>query len=168
MRIWRYQPEGQPTLIAGPYTWTFSSGTTGWRTYTLPSPVSITPYVNYIVSVSPGFDGTNYYYSSTLWGANSFESPISNGNLRTYRGSGLYSYTSGAMPVDLWQPANYFRDVVFVPTNGTTPYPTPTPVPYTNVNALPQGNNGIAASYPGDVEYYQQPGCNLCRQFRRL
>ena len=73
VRIWRYLPEGEPTLIAGPYTWTFSSGTEGWKTYTLPSPVSITPYVKYIASVSPGFDGTNYYVSETQWGPNSFE-----------------------------------------------------------------------------------------------
>ena len=77
----------------------------------------------------------------------------------------MYSYTQGAMPVDLWQPANYFRDVVFVPTNGTVPYPTPTPVPYTYVDALPQGNNGIAANYPGDDGIANNPNVIFADNF---
>ena len=37
IRLWRM---ADGALIAGPYAWSFGSGTAGWKVYTLPAPVS--------------------------------------------------------------------------------------------------------------------------------
>ena len=151
VRIWRYLPEGSPTLLAGPYTWNITSGTTGWRTYTLPTPLSISPYVNYIASVSNSAGIYAYTVEGYTGGG------IDNGNLKTDYAAGLYSFAADAMPTDHWSSADFFRDIVFVPTSGTTPFPTPTPYPYAYVTPLPTGNNGIANDYHGDVNIDSDP-----------
>jgi len=104
IRIWR---AADSTIIAGPYYWTLDSGTTGWRVYTLPSPVNITAETDYIIAIS-----TENYYASEQYG---FDTPISNGHLITYVGSGVYSPARGSMPTQVWRNANYFRDVILIP-----------------------------------------------------
>lgn len=106
VRIWN---ANTAALVAGPFTWTISSGTEGWKTFALPTALSITANTDYIVSVSNSGDR---WYAQAVQG---FSSPVVNGNLFTYVGSGVYSVTLGAMPTSTWQNANYFRDVVFDP-----------------------------------------------------
>ena len=66
-----------------------------------------------------------------------FDSPINNGNLITYTGSGLYTTTMGSMPNTVFNNANYFRDVVFVAGGGGGATPTPTPTPTPGATATP-------------------------------
>lgn len=103
VRVWR---ASDSTLIAGPFSWTISSGTAGWQVFILPVPVDITANTDYILSVS-----TDNYYASTQHG---FDSPINTGNLATYAGSGVYSASKGSMPTLSWSNSNYFRDIIFV------------------------------------------------------
>ncbi|MEW6093469.1 MAG: LamG-like jellyroll fold domain-containing protein [Chloroflexota bacterium] len=117
IRIWRV---ADATVVAGPYSWNITSGVTGWKTYTLPSPITISANTGYIISVS---NSTDNYYSYQTSG---FGSPIHNGNLHTYIGSGTYSGTLGTMPTSVYNNSNYFRDVVFVAFGSSTPTATPT------------------------------------------
>ena len=106
VRIWRVKDS---TLVAGPYTWNISSGTVGWKAFTLPAPLAIAANTAYIVAVTNSSDG---YYAEQVHG---FDAPIVNGHLHTYVGSGVYTDTLGMMPTLTWENTNYFRDVVFVP-----------------------------------------------------
>jgi hypothetical protein len=106
VRIWRASDN---TLVAGPYTWTISSGTEGWKTFTLPTPADIAANTAYIVAVS---NSTDRYYAVQPHGC---DATIVNGNLHTYVGSGLWTDKLGTMPTLNWQNANFFRDIVFVP-----------------------------------------------------
>ena len=106
VRIWN---ANGATVSAGPYSWNITAGTEGWKTFTLPTPLTISAHTDYIVAISNSAD---QYYAATPQG---FADPITNGNLHTYVGSGVYSTTPGGLPLSSWQNANYFRDVVFVP-----------------------------------------------------
>ncbi len=106
VRIWRIM---DATVLAGPYTWDISSGTAGWKIFTLPTPLEIAANTDYIVAISNSRD---WWYAEQIHG---FDAPIVNGNLHTYVSSGVYSDILGTMPTEIWENTNYFRDVVFVP-----------------------------------------------------
>jgi hypothetical protein len=105
VRIWR---ESDATVLSGPHTWSVTTGSQGWRNFTLPAALSITANTDYVVSVATGSDER---WSGT---ADGFALPINNGDLITYTGSGVYSTVTGTMPTMAFQNSNYFRDVVFV------------------------------------------------------
>lgn len=107
VRIWRATDR---TLMAGPFTWNISSGTEGWKTFTLPTPLQIAANTDYIVAIS---NSSDLLYAEQAHG---FDAPIVNGHLHTYVGSGVYATSSGTMPVLNWNNSNYFRDVMFVPS----------------------------------------------------
>lgn len=79
----------------------------GWRQQELATPLNVTAGQVYVVSVStPNF----YPFAGNTLGAT-----ITNGPLSTNgAGSGVYG-PPGAIPTNVYQNANYFRDVVFVP-----------------------------------------------------
>jgi len=104
VRIWR-----DGALIAGPYTWSISAGTEGWKTFTLPTPLQIAANTDYTVAVSSSND---HYYAEQPHG---LDAPIVNGHLHTYVGSGVYTDILGTRPTLTWENTNYFRDVVFEP-----------------------------------------------------
>ena len=106
VRIWRVSDS---FVVAGPYTWTVTPGTVGWKEFTLPSALSITANTDYIVSVS---NSTDKIYARTQHG---FDNPINNDSLMTYTGSGVYSTTLGSMPANVSYNSNYFRDIAFMP-----------------------------------------------------
>jgi len=125
VRIWNAT---SGALLAGPYSWTIASGTAGWKTYDIPD-LSIAANTDYIVAVS---NSTDMNYAATTGG---FSSPINNGNLITYTGSGLFNTTLGNMPNTAFSNSNYFRDVVFQPgSTGATQhiFTTQTPSAYSN------------------------------------
>ncbi len=103
VRLWRV---ADSTLIAGPYAWTFPTGTEGWKEFALPTPVVIAGNTDHIVAVTNGTD--QWYYGTE----GAFDSPINNGPLVTFVGSGVYTTTLGAMPTQTWNNSNYYRDVV--------------------------------------------------------
>ena len=103
VRLWR---AADSTLVAGPYAWSFPSGTEGWKEFTLPEPVVIDGNTDYIIAVTNGTD--QWYYCTE----GAFSSPINNGPFVTYVGSGLFATTLGDMPTQAWNNSNYYRDVV--------------------------------------------------------
>lgn len=105
VRIWRVSDS---TLLAGPFTWNITSGSEGWKSFTLPTPLAIIANTDYIVSIS---NSSDQYYAAQQ---NGFDAPIVNGSLHTYVGSGVYTATLGTMPTESWENSNYFRDIVFV------------------------------------------------------
>ena len=108
VRIWL---AARGETIAGPYTWNIESGREGWQTFTLPTPVAVTAHTDYVVAIS---NSSDHYYAERTHG---FDAPVRNGHLHTYAGSGLWATESGTMPTSVWENTNYFRDVVFVPSN---------------------------------------------------
>jgi hypothetical protein len=106
VRIWQVNGAA---IVAGPYTWNITAGTQGWKIFMLPASFSITANTDYIVAIS---NSSDQYYAEQIQG---FASPIVNGHLHTYTGSGLYSTALGTMPALSWQNTNYFRDIVFTP-----------------------------------------------------
>ncbi|OSI38618.1 DUF4082 domain-containing protein [Bradyrhizobium canariense] len=91
-------------------TVTFTNeGTSGWQQQALATPLTIAAGTTYVVSVN-----INSYYVSTTQG---FASGISNGGLNAPVGAGVYKLGAGGFPTAVYQNANYFRDVVFAPTN---------------------------------------------------
>ena len=96
-------------LLAGPYSWTFEAGAAEWKTFELPEPVEVTAHTDYIVAIS---NSTDQYYAAE---SNGFGKPIINGDLVTYKGSGLFNTTLGQMPSSSYGDTNYYRDVVFIP-----------------------------------------------------
>jgi hypothetical protein len=115
IRLWRV---ADSTLIAGPYAWSFPTGTEGWKEFALPEPVTIEGNTDYIVAVT---NGTDQWYFCT---EQAFSAPINNGPLVTYVGSGVYTTTLGAMPTETWNNSNYYRDVV-IETLSTASGPDP-------------------------------------------
>lgn len=105
VRIWQVS---NATVISGPHTWTIAAGPAGWKEFALPSAVPVSANVDYIVSVS---NSTDMIYAGTN---DAFNSPITNGSLVTYTGSGVYSTSLGTMPTTVYRNSNYFRDVHFV------------------------------------------------------
>ena len=106
VRIWR---AADSTVVSGPFTWNFSSGSAGWKTFALPQPLTISANNEYIVAVS---NSSDQYYAAQLHG---LDFPLVNGHLKTSAGSGVWSDAMGSMPTNVWQNTNYFRDVIFVP-----------------------------------------------------
>src|SRR4051795_4679833 len=87
-------------------TVTFTNeGASGWQQQALATPLTIAAGTTYVVSVN-----INSYYVSTPQG---FASGISNGGLNAPVGAGVFDLTKGAFPTNVYQNANYFRDVVF-------------------------------------------------------
>ncbi len=100
---------------------TFSNETaTGWQQATFSSPINITANTTYVISYSApnGYYSYDEYYS---W------STLTNSSLHVSGSSpGVYAYGSGTIfPNSRWNGSNYWVDVVFKATNGTTPPPAP-------------------------------------------
>lgn len=93
----------------------------GWQEQALPTPLAITAGVTYTVSVN-----ARSHYAMT---PNGFSAPISNGGLTAPVSAGVYNDVQGAFPALSWENANYFRDVVFVPTGPAVSPPPVTPPP---------------------------------------
>jgi uncharacterized protein GlcG (DUF336 family) len=107
IRLWLHSGTTN-SLVAGPYTWSLTSGVQGWREFTLPTPISVDASKNYIISVT---NSTDKYYAKT----ENFSSATSNSYIR-YVG-GVYSTTLGSAPTSTFSSSCYFRDVVFALEN---------------------------------------------------
>ncbi|BBH22100.1 hypothetical protein Back11_34450 [Paenibacillus baekrokdamisoli] len=156
VRIWRVSDS---SIVSGPYTWNITSGTVGWREFTLPTPLSINANTEYIVDVS---NSTDKYYA---WSDYGFNSPINNGNLITYAGSGVFSTTLGSIPTSTYHNSNYFRDIVFVQNGDTMPPALIADLKVSSVTANSavlnwtatggDGSYGTASTY--DIRYSTSP-----------
>ncbi|MET4479969.1 DUF4082 domain-containing protein [Bradyrhizobium sp. F1.13.3] len=86
-----------------------NEGASGWQQQALATPLTITAGTTYVVSVN-----INSYYVST---PQNFAFGINNGGLNAPAGAGVFDYTAGVFPTAVYQNTNYFRDVVFAPSN---------------------------------------------------
>jgi len=102
----RFWDRASTTLLAGPYSWVIEAGTEGWKEYILPEVVDVEVGIEYVLSIA---NSSDQWYAATN---NGFDEPINNGILETLVGSGVYSYTLGEMPTNVWNNSNYFRDVI--------------------------------------------------------
>jgi hypothetical protein len=103
VRLWRFNGSAYG-LIAGPYTWNFTTGIQGWREFELPLPVEVTANTRYIISITNSSD-LNYVKSEN------FSSVTINEYVRYLRG--LYTANLGSVPTYEYYASCYFRDIVF-------------------------------------------------------
>jgi hypothetical protein len=107
--------------------------TSGWQELVFASPVAITANTTYVVSYHT--DAGHYALTS-----NGLASAVPNGPLTALASGGVYSYGSAnAFPTDTFAASNYWVDVVFTQSAGTTP-PTVTSV------TPASGTTGVAVS----------------------
>ena len=113
---------------------TFSGeSASGWQELDFSSPVAITANTTYVVSYHTNVG----HYAVTGSG---LASAVTNGPLTALAGGGVYSYASGnAFPSNSFNSSNYWVDVVYSQTAGTTP-PTVTTV------SPSAGSTGVAVS----------------------
>lgn len=142
VRLWN----SDGTLVSGPHDWSITGGTAGWKTFTLPAPVSLSANIYYIVSVTAS-PGTSSKYARTAAG---FNAPMSNGNLRAEIGAGVYTLTAGVMPTTVENNSSYFRDVLFVP-GGITESIFTTQVPTGASSLAPEVGTKFKAFVNGSI-----------------
>lgn len=88
---------------------TFTGETaSGWQQQALSSPLAIAAGDTYVVSVN-----ANHHYAYT---SNDFASSFVNGPLTAPVSAGVYNYSPGVFPSEVYQNENYFRDIVFSAT----------------------------------------------------
>lgn len=87
----------------------------GWQQQALPTPLSMTPGVTYVVSVN-----ANAYFGLTQ---NAFLTPVIGGPLRGIAdgANGTYGAATGAFPTKSYRSSNYFVDVSSAPTGDPVP-----------------------------------------------
>jgi hypothetical protein len=128
------------TLLA---SGTFSGeSASGWQELDFSTPVAITANTTYVVSYHT--DAGHYAFTPS-----GLSSAVTNGPLTALVSGGVYAYGSGnAFPSNAFNATNYWVDVVYTQTAGTTP-PTVTTVTPTN------GSTGNAVSVAPTATFSQ-------------
>jgi hypothetical protein len=128
------------TLLA---SGTFSNETaSGWQELDFSTPVSITAGTTYVAS----YHTNTGHYAQTSSG---LASAVTNGPLTALASGGVYAYGSGnAFPSNTFQSSNYWVDVVYSQTAGSTP-PSVTTVTPSN------GATGVATSVTPTATFNQ-------------
>ena len=183
IRLWRFNGTSYDQL-AGPYTWSFSSGISGWRDYNFPSPIAVEENGIYIISITNGPD-LNYVRTDH------FQTTAEGTYVSFIRG--LYSPVIGEVPDIEYLETCYFRDVVFgmqegngsltagsVGSSQTLCYNS-VPAPLTEISAPSGGtgvyefqwqnslNNSVWTDIPGAVQQdYSPPALTSTTWFRRV
>jgi hypothetical protein len=118
------------TLLA---TGTFSNETaSGWQELDFSAPVPVTAGTTYVAS----YHTDTGHYAATL---NGLSSAVTNGPLTALAGGGVYAFGSAnTFPTNTYQSANYWVDVVYSPSAGSTPpvVSTVSPGPGSTGNAV--------------------------------
>ena len=101
------------TLLA---TGTFTGeSASGWQELDFSSPVAIAAGTTYVAS----YHTNAGHYAATSGG---LASPVTNGPLTALAGGGVFGYASGnAFPSSSFNNSNYWVDVVYSPSSGSTP-----------------------------------------------
>lgn len=100
----------------------------GWQSANFPQPVTVQANTTYTVSY---YSPTGAFSVDLNYLNNSYTSgPITLLSSSRAGGNGVYSYNGpGSFPTQTYQAANYWVDVLFLPSTGTTPPPPPPPPP---------------------------------------
>ena len=100
------------TLLA---SGTFSNeSASGWQELDFSAPVAVTAGTTYVASF---FSSTGY----PAYTAQGLASAVTNGPLTALAGGGVYAYgSSNTFPTSTYNNNNYWVDVVYSPTSGTT------------------------------------------------
>ena len=90
----------------------------GWQTVALPTAITLTANTTYVAS----YHTTGAYVATN----NFFTSAVTNGPLTaSATGNGVYAYggtnAAGVFPTSTWSAANYWADVVFIPSASGAP-----------------------------------------------
>ena len=111
---------------------TFSSETaSGWQELDFSTPVQITSGTTYVAS----YHTNTGHYADTQ---NGLASAVTNGPLKALASGGVYSYGgSNAFPSSTFNATNYWVDVVFSPTSGSTPPTVTTVTPSAGATGVP-------------------------------
>ncbi|MFO1499385.1 MAG: DUF4082 domain-containing protein [Verrucomicrobiota bacterium] len=107
-RVWR---NADNAVVGGPYDLTYG-GTTAWKTFALPSPLSIEPNVAYTVSVTTGEDAGRAYpfVPDGFIGADNNTKHLSYPAM-----AGVLTASLGIRPTQAINGNSYLRDIVFKP-----------------------------------------------------
>jgi hypothetical protein len=126
-------------LASGTFT---SESATGWQELDFSTPVSITAGTAYVVSYHTNVG----HYAFT---GNGLSSAVTNGPLTALAGGGVYSYDgANSFPSNSFNASNYWVDVVYSPSSGSTP-PTVTTVTPSS------GATGVAVSVAPTATFSQ-------------
>jgi hypothetical protein len=133
------------TLLA---SGTFSNETaSGWQELDFSAPVAVTAGTTYVAS----------YFSSTgypAFTAQGLASAVTNGPLTALAGGGVYVYgASNTFPTNTYNHTNYWVDVVYSPTAGTT-----APVVSTESPAAGSTGNAVSAAPSATFSQPVTPG----------
>ncbi len=111
---------------------TFSNETaSGWQELDFSSPVAVTAGTTYVASY---FTSTGHYADT----ANGLASAVTNGPLTALASGGVYAYGSGnAFPSNTFQASNYWVDVVYSQSAGSTPPAVTTVTPSAGSTGVP-------------------------------
>ncbi|OCT15417.1 hypothetical protein A8709_15160 [Paenibacillus pectinilyticus] len=144
-RIWRNSDGAKLTEFTVPSS--VFTGVNSWVSYSLPTPLAISPSTDYTVSVSTGTD-TGYY-----WGGGTNASAGSNGqHVNWPANSARFTDTMGAMPATTPSGGeSYLRDIEFVPDTITSEKI------FTDTTTAPSVNNGFPVEL-GEVFQSSVPG----------
>jgi hypothetical protein len=128
------------TLLA---SGTFSGeSASGWQQLNFTTPVPISANTTYVVSYHTDVG----HYALT---PNGLASEVDNGPLTALAGGGVYAYGSAnAFPTDSFNASNYWVDVVYSPTGGST-------APTVSTVTPSDGSTGVAASVAPTATFSQ-------------
>jgi hypothetical protein len=99
-------------LASGTFT---NESASGWQEFDFSTPVSITAGTTYVAS----YHTNTGHYALT---SNGLASAVTNGPLTALASGGVYAYgSSNAFPSNTYNASNYWVDVVYSPSSGTTP-----------------------------------------------
>jgi hypothetical protein len=117
------------TLLA---SGTFSSETaSGWQELDFATPVAVTAGTTYVAS----YHTNTGHYAQT---SNGLASAVTNGPLTAQASGGVYAYGSGnAFPSSTFQASNYWVDVVYSQSSGSTPPTVTTVTPSAGSTGVP-------------------------------
>lgn len=135
---------------------TFQNETSsGWQQALFATPVSVQANTTYIVS---------YYAPAGYYAANDnfFTAAVNSPPLHALQSgtdgpNGVYTYGTSAFPGQSWNDSNYWVDVLFVPSTGTT---TSTPSPATSTSVWP------STAVPGTITDSDGNSVELGMKFR--
>jgi hypothetical protein len=133
---------GGTKLATGTFT---GESASGWQELDFSTPVPVTAGTTYVAS----YHTTTGHYAYTPGG---LASAVTNGPLTALASGGVYAYgTSSTFPSSSYNASNYWVDVVYTPTSGTTPPTVTTTSPQNGQTSVPTDTD-VSATFSQAVQ----------------